>query len=246
MGTQTRRAPSEASANGDGKPTLPPITTAKFEEAGRLIERLIEEKSSVFVEKAASYRESHRQGTSRQLNAQEAAQITAGLAHHMDGNGGADLGAMAAEIQQSDLRAYDEPTEQEVLMVAGVATAPEFIDIVQRFVALVEMPSDRFREAREGGTLDEAIDDAVREMAYLDVKDEARPRAIAALTHFSEAAGAGGPGEAWALISQVVAAAWRQAMSASPSSSPTSSLVDTGGDDSTSSTGSLTGMPSTT
>lgn len=244
MATQTRRAPSEASANG--KPSarkLPPVTTARFGEASRLVERLVEEKSSIFVEKASAYRETHREGTTRPLNATEAAQITAGLAHTLDAATGADLGALAAEIQQSDLRAYDAPSDQEVLMVAGVSTAPEFIDAVQRFVALIEMDPNTFREEREAGTLEEAIDAAVKEMAYLDVKTEARPRAVAALAHFSEAAGAGSPGEAWALISQIVQAAWRQAMSASPSSSPTSSLVDTAGGETSSSTGSPTGTP---
>lgn len=242
MATQTRAA-SKPSANGT--PKLPPITVAKFEEALRLVEAIVEEKTSIFVEKANAYREVHREGTSRPLNAQEAAQITAAMADQL-GNVAENPGGTIARIQDSELRAYDEPDQQEVLLAAGISTAPEFVDAGKRLVALVEMGDSEFRAAHEADTVDDALDEAVKGMAYLNLQTEARPRAIAAMAHFSQAAGAGGPGEAWALISRAVLQALNQAMSASPRSSVTSSLIDTDGDEQTSSTDSPTETPSST
>lgn len=238
MAAQTRQAAPKRSPASNGKPkqtVLPPVTVARFEECLRLVERVVAEKQSVFVEKASEYRETHREQTARPLSALEAAQITAAMADHL--KVGEDPGGAIADIQASGLRAYDEPDTREVLLAAGVATAPEFVNAVQRMVAVIEMDPDRFRDAREAGEerLDEAIDDAVRDMSYLDMESDARPRAVAALDHFSKAAGAGS-GKGMALMAQTILKALGQAMSALPSTSSTSSLVDTGGDAQTSST----------
>lgn len=223
---------------------LPPISVAKFEEAMRLLERVVTEKTEIFIEKADAYRAAHRDGsTPRPLKPEEAAQVTAGLAHDLDPTLRV---AMSVDVQESELRAYDEPAAQEVMMVAGVSTAPEFLDAVREFVALIEMDPDAFKDAREKGELDDAVRRAAADMAYIDLKTEGRPRAQAAMLHFSEAAGVDGSGEAWALISKAVTAALRQAMSAPQSESPISSLVDMGGDDSTSSIDSATSMQSVT
>lgn len=238
MATETRRAAPKAGPSANGRPkkaSLPPVTVARFEECLRLVERVVAEKQSVFVEKANEYRETHREQTTRPLSALEAAQITAAMADHL--KVGEDPGGAIADIQASGLRAYDEPDTREVLLAAGVATAPEFVNAVQRMVAVIEMEPDQFRQAREAGEeeLDAAIGAAVCEMSYLDMETDARPRAVAALDHFSKAAGAGS-GKGMALMAQTILKALGQAMSALPSTSSTSSLVDTGGDAQTSST----------
>jgi hypothetical protein len=246
MTAKPRAAPKRgSSANGKPpKPVLPEVSTAKLEEAMRLVEALVAEKTSVFVEKVADYREVHREGTSRPLSALESAQIHAAIA--VDALEGSPADAIS-DIQSSDLRAFDEPSEQEVLMAAGVATAPEFIDAVKRFCVLIEMDNDTFRTAREAGedSLEAAIESAVSDLDYLPVETETRPRAMAALEHFSKEVGAGS-GKGLALMAQTILQALGQAMSASRSESSTSSLVDMGGDESTSSTSSPTETPSTT
>ncbi len=210
-------------------PALPEVSTARLEEAMRLVEDVVSENQSVFVQKANDYREVHREGTSRPLNATEAAQIHAALVR--DEVDGRDPGAQIAELQQSELRAYDPPAEQEVLMAAGVATAPAFMSAVKRFCVLIEMPDPVFREAHQAGeeTLDQAIEEAVTALDYLSVEKETRPRTVRALEHFSKAVGAES-GKGLALMAQAVMQALTQAMSASPSQSPTSSLVDSAAD----------------
>lgn len=168
---------------------LPPVSVARFEEAMNLIETLVDDNADVLVAKGQEYREAHREGTERRLTAVEAAQVAAAWSASQ----GLPPVAVAEAIQQSELRAYDEPEAMEILLRAGVATAPAAMNTVKRFVALIEMPATQFREARENDTLDAALTDAVDAMSYIDLvgPNGARQRAQRALEHFAGAAGAG-------------------------------------------------------
>jgi hypothetical protein len=226
-----------------GTPKLPPVTVAKFEEAGKLIERLVEEHTDVFISAQQRYRDLHRDATRRPLNPDEAAMVATAMAEAF---GEGDLAAAAARVQASDLHAYDDPDSREVLLAAGAATAPAFIAAARRVVALIEMPNDRFAEACEGESLDEAVDTDAEALLLLGMI-EARARAADALAHFADAAGVA-EGNVWGLLVDTV---WQPlvdtitAMS-SPgrSSSLTGSPPSTDGPIGTSSTGSATGEPS--
>ncbi len=192
---------------------LPPVTPARFEEALKLVDELVDEQTDLFVAKGHEYRERHRTGTERHLTAQEAAQIAAAWSTAQD----LPPVTVAEAVQQSELRAYDEPQPAEILLRAGIATAPAFMGAVQRFVALIEMDPDRFREARERGrhALAEALDADVAAREYDDLTgdDGARARAQRAFEHFSEAAGASS-GKAWSLLPKVLMQVVEQATSA--------------------------------
>jgi hypothetical protein len=220
--TTPAAARRRAAATGRSLPLLPPVTVARFEEALALVEQLVDEQTDVFIAKAQDYRERHRNGTERALSAAEAVQIAAGLASAV----AAPPVDVAVALQQSDLRAYDEPEPVELLMRAGVATAPAFMGAVQRFVALIEMPADTFRAAREAQTLEQALTDAATAMAYedLDGTDGARARAARALEHFTAAAGAS-PGKAWSLLPRALWQAVQQATSALGLAQGPSSLI---------------------
>lgn len=202
MAAQTRRAPA--------LPKLPPVTVARFEEGIALVEAFVDEETDTIVRKGQEYREKHREGTERKLTAQEAAQVAAAMAN------AADLPpvTVAVAVQESDLRAYDEPEPLEILLRAGVATAPAAMRGVMRFVALIEMAPDKFREAREADGLAEALDAAVDAMAYEDMRGSAgaRARAQRAFEHFAEAAGAE-PGKALSLFPRALWQAIRQGTS---------------------------------
>lgn len=218
---------------------LPPMTVARVKEASILIERLVSEKTDVFLRHVADYKEKHRAASTRSLTPQEAAQIAAAMAEAIIAEGGSPV-ETATEVQQSELRAYDEPGRREVLFRAGIATATEAIDAACKLVALVEMPAEKFREAREGDYLAEEIADAAAELEELEA-GEARERATAALEHFATATGRP-KGEAWGLLVRVVVQALSEAvqMSSSSETSTTepslSSLVGSTGLGETSST----------
>lgn len=177
----------------------------------RLVEDLFDENVDVLIAKAQQYRERHREGTERPLTALEAAQVTAGWTVADD----LPPVAVAVAVQQSDLRAYDEPEPMELLLRAGVATAPAAMGSVKRFVALVEMPADVFRAARESEELDQKLTEAVIAMAYedLDGPNGLRERAQRAWEHFASAAGAG-PGKAGGLLLRTLFKAVEQATQA--------------------------------
>ncbi|HET6502102.1 MAG TPA: hypothetical protein VFG87_15205 [Amycolatopsis sp.] len=202
-GAGARKAPART-------PALPPVTIARLEEALGLIDELVDEQTDVFVAKGHEYRERHRAGTERRLTAFEASQVAAA----MTSGDGLPPVTLAVAVQESDLRAYDEPEPLELLLRAGVATAPGWMDAVKRFVALIEMDPTVFREARENETLDEALTTAVAAMAYtdLDGPDGMRVRSQHALEHFAEAAGAG-PGKAGGLLVRALWQAVEQATS---------------------------------
>jgi hypothetical protein len=120
---------------------------------------------------------------------------------------------VAVEVQESGLRGYDEPEPVEILLRAGVATAPAALASVLRFVALVEMPADQFMAAREADELDAALDTAVKAMEYtdLDGPQGMRARAVMAFEHFGRAAGA--EGKALSLFPRALWQAVQQATS---------------------------------
>lgn len=188
-------------------PKLPPVTVARFDEAMGLVEQLAgEETVSIFVTKGQEYRDIHREGSERRLTAMESAQVAAGMASGV----GLPPVTLAVAVQESDLRAYDEPEPMELLLRAGIATAPAAMGTVKRFVALIEMSPGVFEEAREAGTLSRDLDAAAEAMATVPLKD-ARERAQCALEHFADAAGAA-PGKAWGLLAQAMWQAISQAI----------------------------------
>ena len=213
-------------------PPLPVVSLARMEEVTLLIERLFTEKADVFIAAAEGYRERHRTGSSRPLTHLEAAQVAQAMAAQPD------VGLVEA-VQDSGLRAYDEPSQQEVLLAAGLQTAPAFIDLAIRVTALIELDADTFEQACETYDLDAAIDRAAKQLRKVPISD-ARARASRALEHFARGAGTS-PGEAWRLLTGTVLQAFAQGMSivaeAMPeSSSLTGSPPSTGGPDETSST----------
>ncbi len=223
---------------------LPPLSVAHFEKALELVEKLINEETDVFVAAGQRYRERHREGTERRLTAQEAAQIAGAMA---DAAGLPPI-TVAVDVQESDLRGYDEPDAKEILLASGAATAPAFMRTVKRFVALVEMPTDELERACESDTLDDAIDTAVKAMAYLPLSgpDGARARAQRAFDHFAVEA-ASSTGKALALLARGWWTAMTQAMTSlgykSESSSLTGSPPDITGLGETSSTARPTATP---
>lgn len=197
---------AKTAASGESR-TLPPLTVARFEQATLLMERLVDENTDVFVGRMQAYRERQRAATSRKLTPDEAASVAAGLAASLSDD--ADLVSVAEDVQAGGLRAVDEPSSHEVLLAAGVATAPAFLNAALRLVALIELPADIFEAAYEDETLDVAIELHVKDLRALDL-DEARARAVCALDYLSLKAGAGS-GEGLRLLARVVWQALNQA-----------------------------------
>lgn len=217
-------AQSKPRAAGRTAPALPPLTVARFEQATLLMERLVDENTDLFVGRMHAYRERARAGSSRQLTPEEAAGVAAGLAGALGPD--ADLVATTEDVQAGSLRAVDEPAPQEVLLAAGVATAPAFLNAGLRLVSLIELPADVFEEDYEHDTLDDAISEHLKTLRALNL-DEARARAVSALDYLAEQAG-GGSGEGVRLLTRAVWQALNQAAeSLSPViSSGLSSLTD--------------------
>ena len=191
------------------------ITVARFESAMILLEELVAENTDLFIGKIHEYREKHRAGTDRALSPEEAAQVAAALSVAM--TDGRDPVKVAAEVQASDLRAYDQPGQTEILVAAGVSTAPAFIKAALRLVALLELPEDEFEAAYDAETLPAAIDGGVKELRKLDLA-EARTRAKGALELLAEKSGAESPEGLRSLV-QVVWRALNQAVQMSPGES---------------------------
>lgn len=218
-------AKPKATVKAASRPALPAVTVARFQEALTLLDRLVDEQADLFIDKGQQYRQRHRAGTERKLNADEAAQVAAAMASAVGAEALPPV-VLAEAVQASDLRAYDEPQPVELLLAAGVATAPAAMQAARRFVALIEMPADTFREARDAGRLGAALDDAIRESEYDDLAgpDGARERAQAALEHFSQASGAG-QGKAMGLLIRAWWQAMKQAIEGLGLTQPTSSLI---------------------
>lgn len=228
-----QRTASTRKGAGQRKPALPPITVAKLEETGKLIERLLDEKQSLFIRKGQAYKDAHREGTCRQLSPVESAQLAVAVARD-----GQDPVQVAETLQASSLRAYDEPDRREILLAAGAAVAPAFSEAVRRVVALVEMPAAEFEDACEGNSLADAIESAALELRKLELS-EGRARASAAFAHYAKSAGF----ESGEVLSLPVQAVWQALTSAmrhlvddKDSSQLIDSAASTGGHDEPSST----------
>lgn len=222
---------------GAGAAVLPPVSVFKFQEAQYLLEQLVDEHTDTFVAAGQAYRDRHREGTRRPLDATEIAAIAAGL--------GVSLQQADEQITEAGLTHHDEPQPQELLLAAGVATFPAFMSGALRFVALLEMPDDDVEHHAEAGTLPEELERRAQALRRLDLK-EARTRANAALEHLAAAAGVT-PGKARALLTGPVMQALWQAMthltSPSASASSTSSPASTAGAVAQSSTAPPGGTP---
>ncbi len=216
-GAPKARAPRKAPARPT--PKLPPVTPARFTAVMGIVEALAEENTDVFIGIAQGYRERHREGTSRKLTAQEAAQIASAMAD----NAGLPPVTLAVAVQESDLRGYDEPEPLEILMRAGVATAPAAMTSVMRFVALMEMPADVFEAEYDQDTLDEALGAIVKTMNHQDIAG-VRERAQRAAEHLSQEV-AGVPGKAMALLIRAQWQAVKMGMDALGYQKPSSSLT---------------------
>lgn len=221
--------------NGSGAalPSLPAVSVARFKEASLLLEQLVDENADAFIAAGQRYREKHRDGTVRPLQPNEVATIAAGL--------GVSLREANDAITEAGLTSHAEPEPQELLLQAGIATAEAFIHAGLRFTALIEMPADVFMQARENGSLRDAIEAAAVELEAIDLKI-ARQRATRALTHLAENAGVE-PGKALGLITGPVWQALQEALrhlmdqrSPTSSGSSTSSPSPTAGIDGPSST----------
>lgn len=205
---------------------LPPVTVARFQEATRLIEVLVDENTDLFIDRMASYRERARAGSARRLTPAEAAQVAAAIGGAMDQDA-AQVAQLAGKIQKGALRAVDEPNPQEVLLAGGLATAPAFIAAALQVVALLELPADAFEDAFEAGTLRNAVADAAAELSKLPLAD-ARARAARAMQNLAEGAGTS-EGEAWSLLTSTVRQAFDNAVMAMADrmqTAPLESLTD--------------------
>lgn len=207
-----------------GAKPLPPITVGKMREAAELVERLVIENTSLFSTRIREHREARAEGSERQLTQQEAAQLAASVVGALAEAGNTDAvnnpEKLAAKFQKSDLRAVDAVPQSEVLLAAGLATAPAILVAVAQLVALIEMDADTYREARESGKLDDAIKQAATALDDLPL-EEGRDRAGAALDHFQTAAGAQA-GEALGLIRDMMGQAIAQATAIDLSEQPSS------------------------
>ena len=219
-----QKTPGRQSARGGARARtpqaaakLPPITVAKLEETGRLLERLVAENQQLFIDKGQAFKEAHREGSSRPLTPLESAQVASVLSE-------AAPHKLAQEVQQGDLRAYDEPQGREILMAAGIGVAPAFVAAVRSIVALIELPAEDFENACEDGTLDEAIRERATELRKLDLA-EGRKRASAAFDHYAKSAGFES-GEALRLPVQAVWQALSGAMDHLVDVAESSSLID--------------------
>lgn len=199
-------------------PKLPPVTVAKLEETGRLLERVVATNQSAFIAAGQAYKDAHREGSSRPLSPSEAAQVAAVIAEE------AARVETAQQVQDGTLRAYDEPEAREILFAAGLGVAAGFIEAVREVVALVEMPSVDFRKACEDGTLEQALEERTKDLRFIEVA-ELKARAAAAFAHYAESAGFK-PGEALSLPLQAVWQALKGALGSLTGGSPLSQLID--------------------
>lgn len=236
--TLTGEAPLELGDELEGAPALPPVTVARFVEATRLVDRIVARNVDTFAAAAERYALARRRSSSRPLDGLEAAQIAASLGAALRPD--ADPVALAVNVQASDLRSETDPPRLEALAAAGAATAPAFLDAVLDLVALVELPAELFRKAREEGRLERVLVEwRERELEELDLR-VARARAARALAHVGEASGST-LGEALRLVERAIGTALGEALTRW-ASEPTTIPVDSTSSSSTAS-GAPTGGP---
>ncbi len=186
---------------------LPVVTVGKFDALAVMTEQLFEAQRSQFLDSMRQYSDETREASRRPLTAEEAV-IAATTMRNVLG----DQADSPADMQASDLYAWDRPGSRELLASAGLGTVPALIGALKRFVAVIEMPNTMFVDAWDDDRLDEALEPLVKKFDGLDLK-VARERTVAALGHFSDAAGAGGAGEAVRPLIDTVMRAWEEAAS---------------------------------
>lgn len=223
------RSPKRA-AGGARAPKLPPITVAKFEEISRRLEIVVEENTALFIAKGQAFKEQHREGSSRPLTPLEAADVGIAL--------GEQTPDALAGLQESGLRAYDEPETREVLLAAGIGTARQIVAAFRQVVALIEMPQAEFEDLEDDtDRLDEKIDELAGTPLKRAELSDGRARTSRAMAHFAAAAGFD-PGEAWSLpikaVWQALTTAATELQDAPAFSQLTGSLASTPGPDATS------------
>lgn len=195
-----------ATAQKAGGTKLPPVTVAKFEAALLLLERLFDAQQESFLGRMQEYRDRHREVSQRPLTAGEAADIAVAMKEVLG-----DQAQTPADLQASDLYAYDMPDSRELLAAAGLATAPALLGAVRQLVALIEMPSVEFKKAHADDLLPEALEEAAGKFDDLELV-VARKRTTDAVAHFATAAGSGdNPGEVLRALIQTVMGALEQA-----------------------------------
>lgn len=214
--------------SGGAARALPPITVNKMRDAAQLMERRVLEDTSIFSQRIREYRAARATGSERGLTPDEAVQLTSGVIPALVEAGNTEAAenpeALAVKFQNSDLKARDVVPQSEVLLAAGLATAPALLETVSQLVALIEMPAVRYKKAKAEDTLDDAIREDAEAFGDLDLAD-GRARAAAALEHFQKAAGATA-GEAVGLLRDMIGQAIAQATEIDLSEiSPFSSLT---------------------
>jgi hypothetical protein len=221
-----------------GKPaaarTLPPVTVARLLAATERIDGIVEKKADIFAIRGQRYREVWRERSERSLSPDEVAQVAGALGAAL---GREDVTELLTEVSASDLRTKSDPPRLEVLLAAGLATAPALIDACLEFVALLELPADVFEDADANNDLDAALAEPIVKLRQLELA-EANVRARAAFSHLGAAAGTS-QGEAVGLILRALGTSLSTAIG--PSSDIKSligSLVPTGGPDASASTSS--------
>ncbi len=204
-------------------PVLPVIGVARFEAAAGLVERIVGEQSDVFLAAQTRFRDRHRAATARPLDAMEAAQVASAISGAMQTP--EEFAQAALLMQESGLRATDPPDRIEMLVAAGAATAPAFLDACLLMVALIELPAEEFREHRKAQTLDQAIADACERIRDQDTPmKEMRGRVARAMDAFAATAGRP-PGEGMRLLATAVWQALQEATSMSESLATSSSSL---------------------
>lgn len=189
---------------------IPVIGVARFNECLLLIERLLEQSTDTFLSAQARYADKHALATTRGLDAGEAVQLVTVLGDAMSNP--QQFADASLKMQQDGPRVTQRPAQMEMLLAAGLATAPQFFTACLRLVALIEMPKDVFRQAREDGELAAALETAHAKLLDDDESmDVTRARVIVALGAFAEAGGRP-PGEGVRLLGQTIWQAIQQAM----------------------------------
>ncbi len=219
-------------------PKLPPVTVARLQAAAAQIDGIIVDKANLFAERGGLYVAAFREHSERDLNPDEIAQLAGALGASL---GRDDLPELLREVQDSGIRTRNDPPRGEVLLAAGLATAPAFVDACLSFVALIELPADEFEVAFDDGTILLALAEPIKQLRRLGLS-EANVRARAAFAHLASEAGQT-PGEAVSLILRALGTALQTGIGPlSQYGSVIGSLTPTGGGGTSASTSSDGGM----
>lgn len=190
--------PAPKRGAGAKAPALPVIANAKFRVLMRMLDAIVDRNTDIYVEHGRKFSDKKRAGTSRDWTAADLGPLARGL----DTN----LADARQQLVDAGLRAHDDAADTEILIAAGIGTAPELYDELVRLTLLVEMSIDDFNVARRDG--DEALNATLEDLLQTldDVPlAEVRERVGRAWAHIAEALGYQ-PGKAWGLIAKTI---WR-------------------------------------